>query len=39
MLVMYLCAKGIEVAHVFVCYGISMMVMYLCVLGIDVGRV
>jgi hypothetical protein len=42
MLVMYLCDRGIDVGHVFVCegyrcwscicvLGISMLVMYLCV--------
>jgi hypothetical protein len=50
MLVMYLCARGIDVGHVSVCegyrywscicvIGASMLVMYLCVRGIDVGRV
>ena len=50
MLVMYLCVKGIDVGHVFVCegyrcwsftcvIGVSMLVMHLCVRGIDVGHV
>ena len=50
MLVMYLCARGVDVGHVFVCYGyrcwccvcvlgVSMLVMYLCVSGIDVDHV
>ena len=49
MLVMYLCVRGIDVGHVFVCEGyrrwsficvrVSMLVMYLCVMGIDVGHV
>jgi hypothetical protein len=50
MLVMYLCARGVDVGHVFVCYGyrcwccvcvlgVSMLVMYLCVSGIDGGCV
>jgi hypothetical protein len=50
MLVMYVCARSIDVGHVFVCLwyrwwlcnsvlGVSMLVMYLCVRGIDVGRV
>ena len=44
---MHLCLRGINVAHVFMCYGyrcwsciyvygVSMLVMYLCVRGIDV---
>ena len=40
MLVMYFCARGINICHVFLCLGIeSMLVMYLCVRGIDAGRV
>ena len=50
MLVMYLCVRGIDVSHVFLCEGyrcwsyicvleVSMFVMYLCVSGIDVGHV
>jgi uncharacterized membrane protein len=50
MFVMYLCAIGIDVGHVFVCYSyrcwscicglyVSMLVMYLWVIGIDVGHV
>jgi hypothetical protein len=50
MLFMYLCVRGIDDGHVFVCYGyrcwscicvlvVSMLVMYLCVSGIDVGHV
>jgi hypothetical protein len=50
MLVMYLCVRGIDVCHVFVCekyrcwscicvLGVSMLVMYLCVRVIDVGHV
>ena len=50
MLVIYLCVKGIDVGHLFVCLGyrcwsficvlvVSMLVMYLCVRGIDVGHV
>ena len=35
MLVMYLCAKGVDVGHVFV-LGVSMLVMHLCVRGIDI---
>jgi hypothetical protein len=49
MLVVYLCARGIDVGHVFVCEGyrcwsfncalaVSMLVMYLCARGIDVGH-
>jgi hypothetical protein len=49
MLVMYLCVRGINVGHVFVCEGyrccsciyvrrLSMLVMYLCVRGTIVGR-
>jgi len=49
MLVMYLCVRGIDVFHLFVCkgfrcwscicvLGVSMLVMYLCVRGIDVGH-
>jgi hypothetical protein len=38
MLVMHLCVRGVNVAHVFV-LGVSMLVMYSCVRGIDVGRV
>jgi hypothetical protein len=48
--VVYLCAKGIDVGHVFVCkgyrcwscicvLGVSMLAMYLCVRGVDVGHV
>jgi hypothetical protein len=47
MLVMYLCVRGIDVGHEFVCIGyrcwlficllgVLMMVMYLCIRGIDV---
>jgi hypothetical protein len=46
MLVMYLCVSGVDVGHVFVCYGcqcwscmcvwVSMLVMYLCVRDTDV---
>jgi hypothetical protein len=50
MLVMYLCAIGIDVGHVFVGYRyrcrscicgllVSMSVMYECIIGIDVGHV
>ena len=50
MLVMYLCVRGIDVGHLFVCegyrcwsyicvLGVSMLVMYLCVIGIDVGPI
>jgi hypothetical protein len=50
MLVMYLCVRGMDVCHVFVCVGyrcwscicvlgVSMLVMHLCVMGIDVGHV
>jgi hypothetical protein len=50
MLVMYLCVRGTDVGHKFVCYGyrcwsficvlgVSMLVMYLCVRGNDVGHV
>ena len=50
MLVIYLCVRGIDVGHIFVCernrcsscicvLGVSMLVMYLCVRGIDVGHV
>jgi hypothetical protein len=39
MLVMYLCVRGIDVGHAFVCEGYRCCVMYLCVRGIDVGRV
>jgi hypothetical protein len=50
MLVMYLCVRGIDVGHVFVCYGyrcwscicvlgVYMLVMHLFVRGIDVGHV
>jgi hypothetical protein len=46
---MYLCARGIDVGCVFVCYGyrcwlcicvlgVSMLVMYLCVRVTDVGH-
>jgi hypothetical protein len=46
MLVLYLCFRGIDVGHVFVCYGYRcwlcicvlgalMLVMYLCIRGID----
>jgi hypothetical protein len=49
MLVMYLCVRGIDVGHVFVCegyrcwsyicvLGVSMLVKYLCVRSIDVGH-
>jgi hypothetical protein len=49
MLVVYLCGRGTDVGHVFVCkgyrcwssicvLGVSMLVMYLCVRGIDVGK-
>jgi hypothetical protein len=36
---MYLCVRGIDVGHVFVCEGVSMYVMYLCVRGIAVGHI
>ena len=50
MLDMYLCNRGVDVSHVFVCegyrcwlcicvLGVSMLVLYLCVKGIDVGYV
>ena len=49
MLVLYLCARGIDVADIYVgdgyrcwsciCVMVSMLVMYLCVRGIDVGHV
>ena len=50
MLVMYLCVRGIDVGHVFMCLGyrcwsciyvleVSMLVMYLCVRDIDVGHI
>jgi hypothetical protein len=49
MLVMYLCARGIHVGHIFVCrvsmlvmylcVGVSMLVLYLYVRGIHVGHV
>jgi hypothetical protein len=50
MLVMYLCAIGIDIGHVFVGYRyryrscicgllVSMSVMYECIIGIDVGHV
>ena len=50
MLVMYLCVRGNDVSHVFVCYGyrcwpcicvlrVSMLIMYLCVRGVVVGHV
>jgi uncharacterized membrane protein len=50
MLAMYLCARGIDVSHIFVFYwyrcwpcicvlGVSMLVMYLCASGIAVGHV
>ena len=50
MLVMYLCIRGIDVGHVFMCYGyrcsscvcelgVSMLVMYLCIRDNDVDLV
>ena len=39
MLVMYLCARGIEVASCICALRASMLIMYLCVRGIDVGDV
>jgi hypothetical protein len=50
MLVMYLCVRGTDVGHVFVCegyrcwscicvIGVQMLVLYLCVKDIDVGHV
>jgi hypothetical protein len=49
MLPMYLCVRGIDVGHVFMCEGyrcwscifmlrVYMLVAYLCVRGIDVGH-
>jgi hypothetical protein len=49
MLVMFLCVRGIDVGHDFVCEGyrcwsyicvlrVSMLLMYLCVRGVDVGH-
>ena len=50
MLVMYLCVRGIDVGHAFVCegyqccscicvLGVLMLVVYLCVRGVDVDLV
>jgi hypothetical protein len=50
MLILYLCARGIDVASyicmlwvsmlvMYLCVGVSMLVMYLCVRGIHVGHV
>ena len=50
MVVVYSCIRGMDVVHVFVCYGnrcwsctcvlgVSMLVMYLCARGIDCGCV
>ena len=50
ILFMYLCVRGIDVVHVFVCYGyrswscicvlgVWMLAMYLCVRGIGIGHV
>ena len=34
--IVYLCVRGIDVGHVFVCLGYRCCLIYLCVRGIDV---